>query len=425
VPRLVAAAALAAAALLTACGGGGGGKSTSTSASTPTKAPPAKQPPTDVAPGGGLAIGLTEINPDLFWHGKDVGDFDRWRDRVEALKPQVYRLTVDWATLQPSADAPVDWTKASDGCMRGLQPCRPYSGIRDTLRAIRSQQQAGNGFATMVVIYGVPDWAAIKPTGCERDDIGARSRPITAQGLEAYKRLVRSLQDLARREGVAIRWWSPWNEPNGPFFISPQRAECRGSSKALSPAVYTKFARAMREELQPGQQLMVGELAGLQNARKYGTSISEFFDGLPDDVVCNAGVFAQHAYAKRGDRADDAGAVGTLEQVLDGRACARDKPIWVTETGVGGPHVGDERSPKDASIRADCQALNVALRRWDKDPRIDAAIQYTFRDDPVFPVGLADAKLTKEWPAYQLFKAWGGARSPDGPPPALPKACSA
>jgi hypothetical protein len=425
VPRLVAAAALAAAALLTACGGGGGGKSTSTSASTPTKAPPAKQPPTDVAPGGGLAIGLTEINPDLFWHGKDVGDFDPWRDRVEALKPQVYRLTVDWATLQPSADAPVDWTKASDGCMRGLQPCRPYSGIRDTLRAIRSQQQAGNGFATMVVIYGVPDWAAIKPTGCERDDIVARSRPITAQGLEAYKRLVRSLQDLARREGVAIRWWSPWNEPNGPFFISPQRAECRGSSKALSPAVYTKFARAMREELQPGQQLMVGELAGLQNARKYGTSISEFFDGLPDDVVCNAGVFAQHAYAKRGDRADDAGAVGTLEQVLDGRACARDKPIWVTETGVGGPHVGDERSPKDASIRADCQALNVALRRWDKDPRIDAAIQYTFRDDPVFPVGLADAKLTKEWPAYQLFKAWGGARSPDGPPPALPKACSA
>jgi len=425
VPRLLAAAALAAAALLTACGGGGGGKSTSTSGSTPTEAPPAKQPPTDVAPGGGLAVGLTEINPDLFWHGKDVGDFDPWRDRVEALKPQVYRLTVDWATLQPSADAPVDWTKASDGCMRGLQPCRPYSGIRDTLRAIRSQQQAGNGFATMVVIYGVPDWAAIKPTGCERDDIGARSRPITAQGLEAYKRLVRSLQDLARREGVAIRWWSPWNEPNGPFFISPQRAECRGSSKALSPAVYTKFARAMREELQPGQQLVVGELAGLQNARKYGTSISEFFDGLPDDVVCNAGVFAQHAYAKRGDRADDAGAVGTLEQVLDGRACARDKPIWVTETGVGGPHVGDERSPKDASIRADCQALNVALRRWDEDPRVDAAIQYTFRDDPVFPVGLADAKLTKEWPAYQLFKAWGGTRSPDGPPPALPKACSA
>jgi hypothetical protein len=277
----------------------------------------------------------------------------------------------------------------------------------------------------MVVIYGVPEWAAIKPKGCERDDIGARSRPITAQGLDAYKKLVRSLQDLSRQEGVSIRWWSPWNEPNGPFFISPQRSECRGSSKALSPAVYTKFALAMREELEPGQQLVVGELAGLENARKYGTSISEFFAGLPDEVVCNAGVFAQHAYAKRGDKADDPGAVGALEEVLDGRPCARDKPIWVTETGVGGPHVGDERSPKEESIRADCQALNVALRRWDKDPRVDAAIQYTFRDDPVFPVGLADAELTKEWPAYQLFKAWGGVRDPDGPPPALPHACRA
>jgi hypothetical protein len=421
----IAAAALVAVVFVTACGGGGGENTTSTSAPTPAKPPPAKQAPTDVAPGGGLAIGLTEINPDLFWHGKDVGDFDPWRDRAEALKPQVYRLTVDWATLQPSPDAPVDWTRASDGCMRGMKPCRPYSGIRDTLRAIRSQQQAGNGFATMVVIYGVPEWAAIKPKGCERDDIGARSRPITAKGLDAYRKLVRSLQDLSRQEGASIRWWSPWNEPNGPFFISPQRAECRGSSKALSPAVYTKFALAMREELEPGQQLVVGELAGLENARKYGTSISEFFAGLPDEVVCNAGVFAQHAYAKRGDKADDPGAVGALEEVLDGRPCARDKPIWVTETGVGGPHVGDERSPKEESIRADCQALNVALRRWDKDPRVDAAIQYTFRDDPVFPVGLADAELTKEWPAYQLFKAWGGARNPDGPPPALPHACRA
>jgi hypothetical protein len=428
VPRALAAATLAAAVLLTACGGGGGGKSTSTSASTPApapKAPPAKQAPTDVAPGGGLAIGLTEINPDLFWHGKDVGAFDAWRNRAEALKPAVYRLVVDWATLQPTQNGPIDWTKGADGCMRQMKPCRPYSGIRDTLRALRSQQQAGNGFNVTVVFYGVPDWAAIQPKGCERDDITARSRPITAQGLEAYKKLVRSLQDLARQEGVAIRWWSPWNEPNGPFFISPQRAKCRGSSKSLSPAVYTKLARAMRSELQPGQQLVVGDLAGLSNARKYGTSISEFFDGLPDDVVCNAGVFAQHAYAQRGDKADDPGAVGTLEEVLDGRACARDKPIWVTETGVGGPHVGDERSPKEESIRADCQALNVAMRRWDKDPRVDAAIQYTFRDDPVFPVGLVDAKLTKEWPAYQLYKAWGGTRDPDAPPPPLPRACRA
>jgi hypothetical protein len=423
VRRAIAAAVLAAAVALGACGGKD--HKTSTTGTSEQSPPPAKQPPAEIAPGGGLAIGMTEINPDLFWHGKDVGDFAPWRDRLEAIKPPLYRLAVDWASLQPKPDAPIDWTRHSDGCMRGLQPCRPYDGIRDTLRAIRSQQQAGNGFATMVVIYGVPEWAAKPPSGCERDDITARSRPINAQGLEAYKRVVRSLQDLAKQEGVAIRWWSPWNEPNGPFFISPQRAQCKGSSPSLAPAVYAKLARALESQLQPGQEMVVGELAGLTNARKFGSSISEFFAGLPDDVVCKAGVFAQHAYSKRGDKADDPGAVGALEDVLDKRPCARDKPIWVTESGVGGPHVGDERSPKDESIRADCQALNVALRRWDKDPRVRAVFQYTFRDDPIFPVGLADAKLTKTWPAYDLFKAWGGDRRPDDPPPALPEACHA
>jgi hypothetical protein len=423
VPRAtIAAALLAAAVALGACGG-------SKHHQAPPKQPAAllsaKRPPVDIAPHGGLAIGLTEINPDFFWHGKDVGAFARWRDRVEALKPPLFRLTVDWATLQPSPDAPVDWTKHSDGCMRGSQPCRPYDGIRDTLRAIRSEQQAGNGFATMVVFYGVPEWAAAPAGGCERADITARSRPITDQGLEAYKRMVRSLQDLASREGVAIRWWSPWNEPNGPFFISPQRKECRGNSKALAPAIYTRLARAMREVLAPGQQTVIGELAGLENPRKFGTSISEFFDGLPDDVVCDAGVFAQHAYAQRGDAADDPGAVGALEAALDRRPCTRGKPIWVTETGVGGPHVGDARSAKDESIRADCQALNVALRRWNDDPRVDAAFQYTFRDDPIFPVGLVDPTLTKAWPAYDLFQAWSGARSPDAPAPALPQTCRA
>ena len=147
----------------------------------------------------------------------------------------------------------------------------------------------------MVVLYGVPEWAAVSAHGCERDDIGVALAPDQRPRLRrATRGWSRSLQDLAGREGVDIRWWSPWNEPNGPFFISPQRAQCNGSSKSLAPAVYAKLARALRPELAPGQQMVVGELAGLENARKYGTSISEFFDGLPDDVVCNAGVFAQH-----------------------------------------------------------------------------------------------------------------------------------
>jgi hypothetical protein len=97
----------------------------------------------------------------------------------------------------------------------------------------------------------------------------------------------------------------------------------------------------------------------------------------------------------------------------------------VTETGVGGAHVGDRRAGGPATQRADCRAMATALARWRRDPRVTAAFQYTFRDDPAFPVGLVDASLTRTWPAYDLWLAWGGERRPDGPEPPLPPECAA
>jgi hypothetical protein len=226
---------------------------------------------------------------------------------------------------------------------------------------------------------------------------------------------------------VTLRWWSPWNEPNGTFFVSPQRAACDRSSPPVSAEVYTLLARAMRAELRtmPGdQRLVIAELAGLPHPRLRGAGVEEFYAALPDDVVCSASVYAQHAYAER-DRPESArGPVDQLEAALDRRPCARGKPIWVTETGVGGPDVGGDRTGGLATLRVDCRALDAALRRWDLDPRVEAAFQYTFRDDPSFPVGLADVGLTRTWPAYDEWLAWGGDRPPAGPPPDLPASCA-
>src|SRR4029079_15155211 len=97
---------------------------------------------------------------------------------------------------------------------------------------------------------------------------------------------------------------------------------------------------------------------------------------------------------------------------LDQRRCAKDKPIWITETGVGGPDVGGDRTGGPAPLRRACRALAAALRRWDVDPRVAAAFQYTFRDDPAFPVGLADAGLTRTWPAYDEWPGIGGGPAP-------------
>ena len=405
----------------------------------PKPSPPPSRPPAQTAPevppqppGEGLAVGIGETRATLLWSRQarpDLpGGMGPWRDRLTALHPRYFRLLVDWARLQPDPAQPPNWDMPDDGCQRGTPPCAAFAGIRDTLGAVASQQKANGGFEVLVSIFGVPAWAAAPASGCERADATPRSRPINDQGLAAYRALIRSLAALATSEGVTLRYWSPWNEPNGTFFVSPQRAACDRASPPVSPAVYTRLARAMRAELHalPGaQQLVVAELAGLPGPRLRGAGVEEFYAGLPDDVVCSAAVYAQHAYAERGKPDSARRPVDQLEAALDRRPCAAGKPIWVTETGVGGPDVGGDRTGGLASLREDCRALDAALRRWDVDPRVQAAFQYTFRDDPSFPVGLADAGLTRTWPAYDEWLAWGGDRPPGGPAPDLPAACAA
>lgn len=412
-------------------GGGGGDEAPSPAPRPEDPAPTPDRGDADDSASRGLALGLTENNPNLLWstgaRAAPPAGFEPWRNRVERLRPRVYRLVVDWAVLQDDPDRPPDLAKPADGCVRGIPPCGAYAGVRDVLRAVRSQQEAGHGFEVMVVIFGVPAWAARGPRGCERDGTAQRSRPITDRGLEGYRRLVRAVAELAERERVELRWWSPWNEPNVPLFISPQRERCDPDAPALAPPVYTRLARAMRDELRAiggSRRMVIGELAGVPGASRRAAGVTEFIATLPDDVLCSAAVYAQHAYAERGPAADEEGPVDELEEALDRRPCTRGKPIWVTETGVGGRHAGDNRSDRPAGLRADCRAFNTALARWLRDPRVDVAFQYTVRDDPAFPVGLTDATLTRKWPTYDLLAAWAGDRRPGDPEPPLPSACS-
>ena len=332
--------------------------------------------------------------------------FGPWRDRVEAIAPQYYRLFVDWQAIQPDPAEPPNFTIPGDGCMRGKSPCAPFQGIRDILRAVRSQQESGHGFKTMIVLYGVPEWAAAKPSGCERDGTTARSRPITDEGLKAYRALIGSLLDLGDEVGVELPYWSPWNEPNHPAFVSPQRASCDVHSPSLAPGVYTKLARAMKAELDArdgDHELVLGEMAGAKQATPRGSSITEFVRSLPDDVACSSKIWSQHQYARPGV-SPAAGPVEELEKALSKRDCTRDARIWVTETGVVGKDAGVTRDRSPEGLKRSCAAMQRYLRRWYLDPKVDVAFQYTFREDPAYPVGLADNRLTRAYPVYDLWR---------------------
>jgi hypothetical protein len=377
-----------------------------------------------------LATGLTESNAQLLWPARVravAPGFDVWRDRLLALHPRFLRVPIYWNQLQPDGAQPADLHHPADGCLRGRPPCGAFSGIADELAAIASLQRAGLGVPQVqIVIANVPDWAANPPSGCERKDATATSRPINAAGLEAYKALIAQVAALAAQQGAEVRWWSPWNEPNHPAFISPQRAACSPTSPSLAPAVYSQLvlaAKAVLDAVPGDQQLVLGEMAGTTVASPRRSTVQEMVAALPDAVACASRTWAQHDYAQVTPDPAKPDPVVALEQALDARPCTKGAHIWVTETGVGGDDPGAQRPSDDASLRAQCRAQDTALRRWAVDPRVDAAFQYTFREDTAYPVGLTDAGLTRIYPTYDLWAAWG-ARRPTDPPPALPASCT-
>jgi hypothetical protein len=375
---------------------------------------PSPTPPPD---GKGLAVGVTEFNPNLVASPEDRALPDPWsgvRDKLGAIKPAFFRLVLDWASIQPSAEAPADLAAPQGGCMRELGPCLGWTGVREQLRALASRQRQG-GWTTLVVITSTPDWAASPAGGCERPQAAARSRPPRADALPAYRALVGEVLKAAGEEGAQLSYWSPWNEPNHPAFISPQRPRCDPSVTSTAPAAYTEIARALQQALAeaPGdQELVVGETAGLLKTTRYVTSVPDFIAGLPKDLVCATTVWTEHAYIGGDDPVEPAAAA------LQAHGCPRPHAIWITETGVGNAPEDLSAGGSIADAREGCRALHDRLVQWYDDPRVTVAFQYTVREDDKFPTGLVSTDLTTERPALKEWTAWGGSRAPADPPPA-------
>lgn len=396
--------------------------------------------PAVVAPseGRGAAVGLTEDNAELLWapsSGARPGGsaLQSAREQLTAIHPRYIRLLVDWAALQPRADRPVSLAEPVDGCARAVSPCTPYAGIREELEAVATQQRAARaegriGFEVVLDVFGVPPWAAVAASGCELAATQPFSRPISDAGLAGYRSLIRALLALGRHEGVALSWWSPWNEPNNPDFLSPQRASCSLEAASRAPAVYAQLAQEMAGELAADggtHHLLLGELAAYGSDSIHRTSVAGFVAALPARVLCLGQVWSIHAYAAWDEAQPEAEPVGMLKRALDERgSCAAKAQIWVTETGTGAPHPGRARPPGQAGGEVGCRALGARLLRWSEDPRVGAIFQYSFREDPAFPVGLLSADLRHAYPAYRLWLAYAQARARDAPPPAPAASCA-
>jgi hypothetical protein len=422
--RRTATAAVSLTALLAGCGDGGG------DAAKPTPTPAETRSPA-VAKGtakGDLVIGLTEQNPNLIWSPgakKGVAEpFARWQDDVGKLKPAFFRLVVDWPSIQPKEGKPANLDNPYDGCLRGVQPCASWGGIREQLKALASRQkQHKGGWEVLVVISGTPEWAAREASGCERAKTQPRSRAPKPEAMGAYRKLITDLIAAGGKAGVDLRYWSAWNEPNHPFFISPQRDRCSPTAKSVAAERYTELvqelARALKEA--PGdQQYVLGELAGLDERKDKSSSVREFLEDMPTSVVCGSTILSQHGYV---------GGVNPVDDAVDAVAthnCPKKPVVWMTETGVGAPRRGEKKRDTPGAHRAACRQMHRRLERWYEDPRVTAAFQYTFREDDIFPTGLVSTNMEEAFPVLREWQAWGGTARPrpTDPPPAEPQCAS-
>ncbi len=344
-------------------------------------------------------------------------EFTRWQKATGKLKPSFFRVVLDWPSLQPEQGKPADLAHPYDGCLRGKPPCAAWAGVKDQLAALASRQkQHKGGWEVLVVITGTPEWAARPASGCERTGTQPHSRAPKNGAMGAYRKLVGDVIALGDQVGVDLRYWSAWNEPNHPYFISPQRATCSTSAKSLGVTRYAQLTRNLKRALAaaPGdQEYVLGELAGLDESKPQSTSIREFLRELPRSIVCGSTILSQHGYITGINPVDDA---------VKGAAthhCKKKHVVWMTETGVGAPHAGQEKRTSAPAERRACRQLHRRLVQWYDDPRVTAAFQYTFREDDIFRTGLVTTELDRAFPVLKEWQAWGGTArpKPEDPPP--------
>ena len=338
---------------MTGCGDDGGDKTAKTPTPTPTPAETRSPAVADGKARGDLAVGITEQNPNLIWApGAREGvppEFTRWQDDMGKLKPTFFRLVLDWPSLQPEQGKPADLAHPYDGCLRGTPPCAAWAGVRDQLAALASRQkQHKGGWEVLVVITGSPEWAARPASGCERRGTQPRSRAPKSSAMGAYRKLVADVIAVGGEVGVDLRYWSAWNEPNHPYFISPQRATCSTAAKSQAVTRYTELTRNLKRALEdaPGdQEYVLGEMAGLDESKAQTTSIREFLRGLPKSLVCGSTILSQHGYIAGINPVDDA------TKGAASHKCPKKHVVWMTETGVGAPHAGRGQA-RDPGVRA-------------------------------------------------------------------------
>jgi hypothetical protein len=282
----------------------------------------------------------------------------------EAMKVggvSAYRWLVAWPVLQPSPNAPPDWT-GTDRLVANL---------------------ARNEIMPLPFVSASPCWAvdcARKPPEQASDQPPLRS----PQARRAWTRFLEELVDRYGSDGSfwransslpyrPIQVWQIWNEQNSPRFYAPR------PSVSEYAELVTISARAIKSA-DPRAQILLGGMPGDPKGA-HAIPGAEFLDGLYRAGAARSfDAVAVHPYSSD--------IAGVERQMLAMRfvlaAHEANAPLWVTELGWG-TNQGGEQGRLVTTLDGQAEKLRrafglMAARRHEWN--LEAVLWFAWRDTP-------------------------------------------
>ena len=322
---------------------------------------------------------------------------------LSALHPRYFRLLVDWAALQPSPGSP----PASRAPGRRLRPRRrrPAAPTRASPASSRRsppssgpRAPAGEAAPQVVVdLLGAPAWATLPAARLRSGRTPPRRAtlaPARARRLSRADRATWSRSDAAKAS--RCRGGRRGTSPTTLASSAPSARAAAPTGAPLAPDAYAELARAMARR---AEGLGARRAAAARRARRLRERLAPSAQRrrvrrarCPRTSSASSRDWSVHAYAAYGPRATGGGEPGRGT-----RAGAR----RTRRLRGGRARLGDRGRRRRARARAGRAAAAPAeaagrlprrwprrSQRWRSDPRVAAIFQYTFREDPAYPVGL-------------------------------------
>ncbi len=307
-----------------------------------------------------------------------IGDADT--GYMKAAKIGSVRWPVNWATVQPTANGPYDW-----------------SSVDPAIEAARRR-----GLHVLPFIYGTPRWIAPKPTTMPIDSGKAR---------RAWLAFVEAAVERYRPLGV--RTWQVWNEANFFYFAFP-----------VSTGRYAqllKLTQPVIKRADPQAKIVLSGLFGdPDEGGRRGMDAADFLNGLyrVPGVERYFDAVALHPYAFH---VDDLEALTEelREVVVDNRD--RATPLQITEMGWGSQN-NSKVVAFEQGIQGQARELRGAYRYLIRNRgrlNLQATYWFSWKDNPEYvacsfcdSVGLfRTGPAFKPKPAWRAFVAITGGRA--------------